>query len=66
MTARQTKTMTTLACGCVVPERTGKFLRWCLRHNFIDLFDLVHNERFVRFYLTKRNSGKSRVAISVS
>lgn len=45
-----TQHMTTLACGCVVPERTGRFLRWCLRRKFINLFDLVHNESFVRFY----------------
>lgn len=45
--------MTQLACGCVVPDRTGRFLNWCLRRNFIHLFDLIHNESFVRFYRRK-------------
>lgn len=45
--------MTRMPCGCLVPDKTARNLAWLRRKGFLGLFDLIHNERFVRFYMRK-------------
>lgn len=45
--------MKRMPCGCLVPVRTARRLNWLRLHGLLGLFDLIHNESFVRFYQRK-------------